>query len=80
MDDGAAHGNRVEPAAAASPACHRSEFVTHSRQVLAELIEQLRRKRSRADARGISFDDAEHLMQPAWPQSRAGSCSAGRGG
>ena len=64
MHDGAPQRDRVEPAAAPPPAGHRAEFVADARQMLAELVEQFGRKRTRADARGIGLDDAEHLVQP----------------
>ena len=35
------------------------------RQVLAELVEQLRRERTAAHARGVGLDDAEHLVRIA---------------
>jgi hypothetical protein len=54
--------------------------VSHARQILAELVEQLRGERSRADARGVGLDDAEHLVQPARTQARTGGGSPGGGG
>src|SRR5258708_2678585 len=80
VNDGTPQGDRVEPAAASAPAGHRTEFVTHPRQILAVLVEKLRRKRSRTDAGGIGLDDAEHLVKPARTQTGAGGRSAGGGG
>jgi hypothetical protein len=54
-----------------------------ARQVLAVLIEQLGRKRTGADARGVGLDDAEHLVEGAAAPSRCRRRTArggGRGG
>ena len=80
MHDGAPQRDRVEPAAAPPPAGHRTELVADARQILAGLVEQFRRKRTRADAGGIGFDDAEHLVQPARTQAGAGGGAARGGG
>src|ERR1700688_2630904 len=74
VDDGAPQGDRVEPAAAPPPAGHRTELVTHPRQILTVLVEELRRKRSRTDAGGIGLDDAEYLVEPARTQAGPRGC------
>ena len=51
------HG--VEPAAAPRPAGGGAELVAVLPQLLAELVEQLGRKRPAADARGVGLGDAD---------------------
>ena len=41
------------------------ELMPDAGQVLAGIVVELRWEGPRADARGIGFDDAEHLVQPA---------------
>src|ERR1700722_12347779 len=79
MPDRAPQGHRVEPAAAPPTTCDRAEFVPDARQMLAVFVEQLGRERARTDPRRISLADAEHVIEYARPDARAGGSSA-RGG
>ncbi len=79
MDHGAAQRHRIEPAAAARAAGDRAELMAHARQVLARGIEQLGGKRTRAHARGIGLHDAQHVVEAARPEARAGGRAARRG-
>ena len=77
IDDRAPQGHRIEPPAATPPAGDRAELVTDARQVLAVLVEELGRERTRADARRIGLDDAEHVVEGARTQPGAGAREAG---
>ena len=79
MHDRAPQRHGVEPAAAPAPAGHRAELVADPRQVLAVFIEQLGRKRSRADPRGVGLHDAEHVIEHARSDAGAGGGAAGGG-
>ena len=69
-----AHG--IEPAAAARPPGRCAEFGPDLRQVFARVVEQLGWERACANARGIGFDDAEHVVEI--PRSEARSRTGGR--
>ena len=54
-----AHDHGIEPAAAPRPSGGGAELVAVLLQLLAEVVEQLGRKRAAADARGVRLDDAD---------------------
>ena len=75
--DRALQGCGIEPAAAARAARGRAELMAALGQMLADIIEQLGRKRPGADARGVGLGDAQHVMQRVRTDTRAGSGTTG---
>src|SRR5690606_20601283 len=71
--------HRVEPAATALTRGDRAEFVATLAEPLADLVLEFGRERARADARGVSLDDAEHETRGIGPEAAATGDSAADG-
>ena len=66
------HQDRVEPAAAARPPGHRAELVAALAEQAPGLVLELGRERPLAHPRRIGLGDAEHIIDGAGPEARAG--------
>ena len=71
MQHGATQRDRVEPAAAPRPTRDGAELVPDAREMLAHLVEELGRERTRADARRVGLHDAEHGVDVARAEAGA---------
>src|SRR5581483_8833380 len=79
VEDGAARGDGVEPAAAARAAGDGAVFVALVADGLADVVVQLGRERAGADAGGVGLDDAQHVVELARADAGAGGGAAGGG-
>ena len=75
-----AHHHRVEPAAAAGPAGHRSEFLAPLAEGPADLVVELRREGSAADAGRVRLGDAENVVEHTRSQTGPSRRLSGDGG
>ena len=74
-----AQGHHIDPATAPGPAGGRAEFLALVPQMLTDAVEQLRGKRSCADAGRVCLDDAEHVVDIPGADPHTGG-GAARGG
>ncbi len=76
---GAFQQQQVEPAAAARPAGGGAELLAPPAEVLADVVEQLGRERTRTDPRGIRLDDAQRVVDivRSYPAARRGPARGG---
>src|SRR5580698_3058406 len=74
-----AHQHCVEPPAAPRPSGHDAEFLAALAKRLADLVELFGGERSRADACGVSFADAENIADRVGAQTGAGRRLRGNG-
>ena len=74
---GLAYQHSVKPAATAFAPGVGAKFMAAFAQPLAIFIVQFRRERAFTDPRGVGFDDAEHEINAAGADARAGGGLAG---
>ena len=71
VQHGATQRDGVEPAAAPRPTRDRAKLVPDAREMLAHLVEELGRERTRADPRRVGLHDAEHGVDVARTEAGA---------
>src|SRR5699024_10084238 len=64
---------------APAPTGGGAELAAALGQILAQLVEQLGRERTSADAGGVSLGNTQHVVQVARPHAGAGGGAAGGG-
>src|SRR5690242_14377695 len=77
--DRLAHERRVEPAAAAAAAGDGAELAAALADQFADLVVELAREWTGADAGGVGLGNAEDIADGLWPDAGAGRDLAGHG-